>query len=106
MPDDKIIVEGRIFAVLSYLFILSLVAVAFGRSKEFSAFHIKQGLLLFILEVAAIALGAVPKIGVYLFAATWLVLAGLSIIGTANAWSGKYWSLPFPLGRWAAEIQL
>lgn len=106
MPDDEIIVEGRTFAVLSYLFILSLVAVAFGRSNEFSAFHIKQGLLLFILEVAAITLAAVPKIGVYLFGSTWLVLAVLSLIGALNAWSGRYWSLPFPLGKWAAEIQL
>lgn len=106
MPDDETIVEGRLFAVLSYLFVLSLFAVAFGRSKEFAAFHIKQGLLLFILEVAAIALNAVPRIGTYLFAATWLLLALLSLIGTVNAWSGKYWSLPFPLGRWADEIQL
>jgi len=106
MPDEEIIVEGRIFAVLSYFFILSMVAVAFGRSKEFAAFHIKQGLLLFILEVAAIALNAIPGIGTYLFAATWLLLVLLSFIGIINAWSGKYWSLPFPLGRWADEIQL
>lgn len=106
MPDNETIVEGRIYAVLSYLFILSLVAVALGRGKDFSSFHIKQGLLLFILEVASLALGAVPRIGSYLFAATWVVLACLSVIGCLSAWSGKCWSLPFPLGRWAAEIQL
>ncbi len=106
MPTDEVISAGRVFAVLSYLFILSLIAVAFGRHNEFAAFHIKQGLLLFILEVAAIALGAIPEIGIYLLGAAWLVLAILSIVGLISAGSGKSRPLPFPLGKFAAEIQL
>ncbi len=106
MLTDEVIEEGKTFAVLSYLFVLTLVAVAFGRRNDYAAFHIKQGLLLFIAEVAAIALGAIPQVGVYILGAVWLALAILSLIGAVNAWIGKSWPLPFPLGKWAAEIQL
>ncbi len=106
MFTDEVIEEGKVFAVLSYLIILTLVAVAFGRRNDYAAFHIKQGLLLFILEVAAIALGAIPQIGIYILGAVWLALIILSLLGAVNAGYGKSWPLPYPLGKLAAEIQL
>lgn len=106
MPTDEVIAEGRFFAVISYLLVLSLVAVVFGRQNEYAAFHIKQGLLLFIAEVAALALGAIPEVGVYIMGGVWLVLGIFSLIGAGAAWSGNSWSLPLPLGKWATEIQL
>lgn len=106
MFTDEVIEEGKVFAVLSYLIILTLVAVAFGRRNDYAAFHIKQGLLLFILEVAATALGAIPGVGIYILGAVWLALIILSLMGAVNAWYGKSWRLPPPLGKLAAEIQL
>ncbi len=106
MLTDEVIEEGKIFAVLSYLIILSLIAVAFGRRNEYAAFHIKQGLLLFIAEVAAITFGAIPQVGIYILGAVWLALIILSLVGAVNAASGKTWPLPYPLGKLAAEIQL
>ncbi len=105
MLTDEVIEEGKVFAVLSYLVILSLIAVAFGRRNDYAAFHIKQGLLLFIVEVAATALGAIPQVGIYILGAVWLALAVLSLIGAVSAASGKTWRLPPPLGKLAAEIQ-
>ncbi len=91
---------------MSYFCVLVLVAVFFGRHNEYTAFHIKQGLLLFVMEVAAIALGAIPDVGIYLLGIVWLALTVLSLTGAAAAWNGKSWRLPFPIGKWAAEIQL
>ncbi len=106
MLTDEVIEEGKIYAVLSYLLILSLIAVAFGRRNEYAAFHIKQGLLLFIAEIAAITFAAIPQAGIYILGVIWLVLIVLSLVGAVNAASGKSWPLPPPLGKFAAEIQL
>lgn len=104
MPTE--IERGRLFAVLSYLSILSLIAVAFGRENEYAAFHIKQGLLLFVMEVVAVPLGIIPNFGIYILAIIWLALIVLSFIGAFSAWNGKSWRLPSPIDKWANEIQL
>ena len=50
-PDklsDKQIMEGKIFAILSYLSILCIIPLVFKRDNHFVLSHGKQGLVLFI----------------------------------------------------------
>ncbi|MBI5144164.1 MAG: zinc ribbon domain-containing protein, partial [Candidatus Omnitrophica bacterium] len=50
MPNDKEVLEGKPFAILSYLWILCLVPLILKKENRFAMFHAKQGLVLFIGE--------------------------------------------------------
>ena len=61
--EEKEIEEGKAFAVLGYLSILCLVPLLLKKDNKFALFHGKQGLILFIFEVAAGIISLVPFLG-------------------------------------------
>lgn len=89
-------------AVLSYLGILSLVPYFAEKNNKFVAYHAKQGINLFIIEViASVALGIIGKILFFIPYASYLLslafnlfLLVLSVIGIVNATEGKAKELP------------
>jgi len=90
--EEKQILEGKIFAVLAYLSILCIIPLVFKKDNPFVLKHGKQGLVLFVGEVAVfivhIILGtAVLKLGMF-------VLGVLSFIGIIFSLNGRYIKIP------------
>ncbi|MEY4745070.1 MAG: hypothetical protein RL272_1015, partial [Candidatus Parcubacteria bacterium] len=69
-----------------------------GKKTPFVQFHIKQGIVLFVIEAV---LAAIPVIG-------WMVIGVpivVSLYAMMQALSGKQWELPY-IGQYAKKINL
>ncbi len=88
--DDQI-VEGKVFALLAYLSIFCIIPLIFKKDNEFVLSHAKQGLVIFIGEVAVFILSiifpAVLRIGFF-------CLGLISFSGIVAALRGKIFNLP------------
>ena len=103
MPEEKSSGQKNIgMAVLCYLGILVLVPLLTeAKNDPFVKFHIKQGLVLLILDVIASIVAWIPFIGWIL----WLLIFILWIIGIVNAAGGKQTPLPV-IGQYADKIKI
>lgn len=112
--DDK-----KIFSILSYISILCLIPLLTKKDDPFIFFHAKQGLVLFIAEIAwyiinriiaGIFLGNIYTFG---FLTIWGLIATivnlgllvLAIIGIANVIGNKKKELPL-IGKFAGSIKI
>lgn len=91
---DPEIQEGKFFAAVGYLGVLCFVPLLLKKGNRFAQFHGKQGLVLFILEVAASILKAVPALGDVVFTLAFVVLGILSLVGIVKVLMGEYWEMP------------
>lgn len=94
MAEDKEVQEGKIFAVLAYLGILCLIPLLVKKDNTFALHHGKQGLVIFIGEVALGILAWVPFLGWVLAPIGTLVFLLVSLIGIIQALKGEYWKCP------------
>ena len=92
--------DTKIFALMSYLWILFLIPLIFKPNDEFVQFHAKQGLILFVCWSVGWLFFGLPLIGALLFIAI-IVLSALGIVAAAQ---GRYWEMPI-LGRYARKIK-
>ena len=108
-PVSKEIEEGKTFAILSYA--LGLVGLPFflipliTRNNEFSLYHAKQCLLLWLAGVVVSVIGSILMVvcvGVIILMAGWIFLLVLDIMGLANAIKGEQKPLPL-IGKYADE---
>lgn len=101
-PNEKFVLNyTTLMASLSYVGPLVLIPLLTNRDKPFVLFHIKQGLVLFIISVVGSFLtGATPI--VYIIH---LIIIVLSIIGIINSLQKKEEEVPF-VGRLATHIKL
>jgi uncharacterized membrane protein len=79
--------EEKIWAAVSYLWVLSLVVLAARKKNDFIRFHANQGALMFILSLIFFF---IPVLG-------WLanlLLAIAGIIGIIRALQGEQWEVP------------
>ena len=90
----KEIQEGKIFALLGYLFILCIIPLIFKKDNEFALFHAKQGLVIFIAEVGIFVLSMAPLFGPLILSMGKLIFGILSLWGIIQAVSGKYTKIP------------
>ncbi len=102
---EKEIEEGKIFAVLGYLSILCLVPLLLKKDNKFALFHGKQGLVLFIFEVAAGIISLVPFLGWIIGILALIIFPILSVIGIIRSLMGQYWKMPV-LGDLAEKITI
>ena len=91
-PDQEVI-DGKIYAVLSYLSILCIIPLVLKKENPFVLFHGKQGLVIFIGEVAVfvahIVLGpAILSIGTFVFGV-------VSLVGIIQVLRGQYYKFPY-----------
>lgn len=91
---DPEIQEGKFFAAVGYLSLLCFVPLLLKKGNRFAQFHGKQGLVLFILEVAASILKAIPALGDVVFTLAFVVLGILSLVGIVKVLMGEYWEMP------------
>ena len=95
-PDrtkDKQVLEGKIFAILAYLSILCIIPLVFKKDNPFALFHGKQGLVLFIGQVAVFILTVIP-IFEWMFRPLIFVLLVFSFAGMIQALKGEYFRMP------------
>lgn len=93
MAEDKEIQEGKIFAVIGYLGILCLVPLLFKKENKFALFHGKQGLVLFLGEVALGIISVIPFLWFVRFFGV-LIFGILSLVGIIQVLMGNYWKMP------------
>jgi uncharacterized membrane protein len=91
-------------AILSYLGILFLVPLLACKDNPFAQFHAKQGLVLFIAEVATMFIGWIPFLGWFVGMVAWFIWVILSIIGIVNVLGGKQVPLPI-IGKFARKFK-
>lgn len=92
---EKEIEEGKIFALFGYICILCLVPLLLKKDNRFAHFHGKQGLVLFIFEVAVAILSIIPFLGKVIGFLGIIVFSIASIIGIVQVLMGKYWKMPY-----------
>lgn len=101
----KQIPQEKFLAAISYIWILCLVPIVMKNKDEFVMHHAKQGLVLFIAEIALWIIGFIPFLGwIISFFGFWLVLV-LSLAGIIKTLSGEKWEMPF-LGQYAKKFNL
>ena len=102
MAEGKEVKEGKVFAILAYLSILCLIPLLFKKDNKFALHHGKQGLVLFIAEVALWVVGwiliIIPVLGWLVLVLAWPILGILSLIGIIQAVMGAYWKCPVVFG--------
>jgi uncharacterized membrane protein len=86
--------EGKFFAIISYIAFLSIVTLILKKDNKFALYHAKQGLVLFVMEVAAFILSIIPLLG-------WLIgIFGYALFLLVSIWAimqaslGLYCRLP------------
>jgi len=95
----------NMIAVLSYLGILFLVPLLAVKDDEFVQFHAKQGMILFIAEVATMVIAWIPILGWITAPIAWIVWLVFSIIGIVNVVSGKKKEIPL-IGKFAEKFDI
>ena len=107
--DKKVIDEGKSLAWLSYLGIFLLIPLLVQKNNEYSKFHVKQGIVLWIcsivLSVAGFLLLFIPVLGIIIFWGIRLFLLILFIMGLLKSLTGKTEPLPV-IGQYAEKIKI
>ena len=91
---DPIIEEGKLFAAMGYLFVLCFVPLVLKKENRFAQFHGRQGLVLFIFEVAAAIIKSIPVIGDVVFSFAYVALGIASLLGIVHVLMNEYWEMP------------
>lgn len=89
-PSD--IKEGKIYAVLAYLSILCIIPLILKKDNEFVLKHGKQGLVIFLGQVAFFIIHIL--LGIWILKIGMFILGGLSFFGIIHALRGRYVRLP------------
>ena len=93
-PQPMISQDDKVYAAISYLWILSLFPLLMKRDRPFVQFHAKQGFLLFLFEVLVSVVGMIPVLGWIVGFVGWIVAVVLSVLGILAALSGRGWQMP------------
>ena len=96
--------EKDLTAILSYIGILFLVPLLVCKDNAFAQFHAKQGLVLFIAEIATMFIAWIPILGWLIGLVAWITWLVLSIIGIINVVNGKQVPLPI-IGKFAEKFK-
>jgi len=95
---------GKVLGILSYIWILCFIPLLLKRKDEFIHHHAKQGLALFIFEIALSVVAVVPLLGWLLSFFGWILAVILSLLGILNVLAGKKWEMPV-LGKYADRLK-
>ena len=78
--EEQDVRDGKFFAVISYVCFLCIITLVLKKDNKFALYHAKQGLVLFVMEVAAFILSIIPFIG-------WLVgIFGYAVFLLISLW--------------------
>lgn len=91
---QKEVQEGKFFAVISYVSFLCIISLVLKKDNKFALYHAKQGLVLFVFEVAAFIVSIIPLLGWFLGTFGLVIFSLFSIWGILQALMGNYERLP------------
>jgi len=78
--DEQQVREGKFFAIISYVSFLCIITLILKKDNKFALYHAKQGLVLFVMEVAAFILSIIPFLG-------WLIgIFGYALFLLTSLW--------------------
>lgn len=97
--------DKNLIAIFSYLGILFLIPLLVSKDKPFVQFHAKQGLVLFIAEVATAVIAWIPILGWIAGFILWIIWFVFSIMGIVNVVTGKQAPLPI-IGKFAGKFKI
>ena len=97
--------EDKVYAALSYIWILVFVPLLMKRNNGYVQFHAKQGIVLLIVELILWVIGMVPVLGWLIAFVGHIVVAVLAVLGIVAALVGRYWEMPF-LGEYAKKVNI
>ena len=86
--------EGKFFAVISYISFLCIMTLFLKRDNKFALFHAKQGLVLFVMEVAAFILSIIPFLGGIIVIFGYALFLLVSLWGIMQSALGIYRRIP------------
>lgn len=86
--------EGAPFAALSYVFFLWIFSFIFKKDNNFAHFHARQGIVIFIFEIACLFFPIIPFIGVIVYRAGMFILLMVSLYGVYSSLIGKMVKIP------------
>ncbi len=90
--EDPNVLEGKSFAVLSYLFILCIIPLILKKENPFVLAHSKQGLIIFVGEVAVMIVSIL--FGAWFLRLGMFVLGVFSFIGIIAVLQGRLVKFP------------
>ena len=91
-PDAQQILEGKVFAILAYLSILCIIPLILKKDNAFVLDHGKQGLVIFVGEVAVFIVHII--LGPFILKFGMFVFGVLSFFGIIAALQGETIRLP------------
>ena len=83
--------ESKIFAALSYLWILSIIFYVIKKDDAFIQFHAKQGIVLFGLHVVSMFLFFLGPLSFLIGLAAFVLM----VIGAVKAYGGEKYRIPY-----------
>ncbi len=98
---DADVEANRLFAALSYAWLLCLFPLVFRRHSKFAQFHAKQGFVLMIVELILGLVMWIPVIGQIIF----LIVLIMSIVGFIKAYNGEHYKMPF-IHQWSEKLKI
>lgn len=101
--SEQEIRDGAPFAALSYVLFLWIFVFFAPEKNKFAHFHARQGIVLFLLEIACGFLSLIPFLGFIFYLAGMIGFTLLGFYGIYNALTGKAVKLPI-VGSIAAKL--
>ncbi|MFA6357303.1 MAG: hypothetical protein WCY09_01345 [Candidatus Omnitrophota bacterium] len=93
-PEEQEIIEGKFFAVISYISFLCIITLILKKSNKFALYHARQGLVLFVMEVTAFILSIIPFLGWLIGIFGYVLFLLVSVWGIMQAALGVYSRIP------------
>jgi len=105
LPNELEIREGKFFAIISYISFLCIITLILKRRNKFALYHARQGLVLFVIEVAAFILSIIPFLGLLIGVFGYGLFLLVSIWGMIQAFLGVYCKIPI-ISKIAKDVVL
>lgn len=97
--------KNTLMGILAYLGILVVIPYAMAKDEPFVKFHIKQGLVLLVIEIIVWVLSVMFwQLGIILTVINLAILAFI-ILGIVNVVQGKEQELPF-IGKFSSYFRI
>lgn len=98
----KEVEEGKVFAILSYVIPVFVLVPLIQRNNEFSLYHAKQCLIIWLIAIVSSLVNVIPCLGQIVWLVVWVALIVFGVMGLINAVKGRMKPLPL-IGKWGED---
>jgi len=97
LSEDEI-KQGAPLAAISYIFFLWLIAFILKGDNQFTHYHARQGLVIFIGEAICFFIFLIPLVGFLLYKIIFLIFFIVSLYGIYSSLTGRLCRIPLITG--------